>query len=416
MFYLLFIIYFSLAVGCLLRMGFVKNSQLSKGTIAGLFSLKILAAIALGWISQHYYPNNDYWGLNKEGAIEHQLLLNDPGEFFKSLFRSPYQDSYAGFFNSIGSFWNDIRDNIVIKIIALLHFISGGNYYINSLLLNTIGFLGHIALFRVFIHLYPKKKWHIIIGCFLLPSTLYFSSGIHKDLIVFTMLGFYCYALYFLVVQKSCYKKWAVLLLSFGSLLLMRNFVAIALLPATVAFLISIKTQWRFWVPYLMVYISIVAIVFLLEKAVPSFLPLKVITQKQSDFLDLPEAASQLRVTRLEPNTASFISHFPRAVNHGFLRPYPCEPAGRFSLFLSIEMMAYLIIVALALFSSYKNNTHPTSFLFFATCFSLSLILLTGYIIPNSSSIVRYKSLYLPLLITPALICISGLRKKHINI
>ncbi len=52
---------------------------------------------------------------------------------------------------------------------------------------------------------------------FLLPSALYFSSGIHKDLFVFTMLGLFLYALYFSVQQKFTPKR-VIIILSYGHL------------------------------------------------------------------------------------------------------------------------------------------------------------------------------------------------------
>ncbi|MEI2749481.1 MAG: hypothetical protein V9E88_12050 [Ferruginibacter sp.] len=48
--------------------------------------------------------------------------------------------------------------------------------------------------------------------------------------------------------------------------------------------------------------------------------------------------------------------------------------------------------------TSYQNNS---AFICFALAFTVMMILVTGLIIPNSSSIIRYKSIYLPLLITP---------------
>jgi hypothetical protein len=49
-----------------------------------------------------------------------------------------------------------------------------------------------------------------------------------------------------------------------------------------------------------------------------------------------------------------------------------------------------------------KKVNHP--FIYFCLFFSLSMLLMIGYTIPIIGAIVRYRSIYLPLLILP-LIC-----------
>ncbi len=373
--------------------------------------------MALGWISNHYSYYNDYWGLNRDGWAEHQLLRSDPQEFIRNIFYSPY-DHYGGFFNSVGSYWNDLKNNLILKLLALFDFFSRGNYYINSLFFNCFGFFAHIAFYRVFIHLFPGKKWQAVIGCFLLPSTLYFSSGIHKDLIVFTMLGLYCYSLYFSLQHRFTPKRVFFLLVAMLAILLTRNFLLIALIPASFALVLSQKRKWNPILCFSGVYAIGITFLLLLQWAIPAFEPLKIITQKQYDFLQLPAAASQLPMQTLQPDAISIFKQIPIAFNHGFLRPYLWEPAGRFSFFFALEIIIYLFLLLLLVLRKDDRHSFNRPFLLFAIFFAVSMIIITGLIIPNSSSIVRYKSLYLPLLITPILCCIRWplTIRKHINI
>ena len=207
--YLLFLLYFILSGYWVLNMRFVRSSGLSTEILTGLFILKISAGVLIGWISTNWYAQgNDYWTLNREGWLEHLSLLNDPKKFITDIFQSPYNDKYSGFFSSVGSYWNDLKNNIIIKILALLNFLSRGNYYINSIFFNALSFVGTIALLKVFLHISDRNKKAAITGCFLIPTTLYFSSGIHKDLVVFTMLCFYIYALFFLLKKFYLLKFW----------------------------------------------------------------------------------------------------------------------------------------------------------------------------------------------------------------
>ena len=248
--YLLLILYFALACWLIPKMKFVQNSGLTPVSIRTLFVLKVLAGFALGWISLHYYghkpSDNDYWKMNGEGWQEYQLLLHNPKEYFTNLFNSPYANGYSGFFNSMQSYWNDLRNNLVIKMVSVFDIFSQRNYHINSIFINTIGFFGHVALFRLFSKLYQNRRIQLIIGCFLLPSMLYFSSGLHKDAIVFTSLAIFLYAFRAVVDEKHWTGKRACfIILSLLALLLIRSYIFMLLIPAVVAYYLCKKNKWR---------------------------------------------------------------------------------------------------------------------------------------------------------------------------
>ena len=244
--YLLFLAYCLLAGYWVINLHFVRSSGLNTGTLTALFIIKLAAAVVIGWISATWYAQgNDYWTLNREGWLEHQALLNNPKKFLTDIFQSPYIDKYGGFFDSVGSYWNDLKNNIIIKILALLNFLSGGNYYINSIFFNTFSFIGTAALAKVFLHISNRNKMAVITGCFLIPTTLYFSSGIHKDLVVFTMLGFYVYALFFLLKKSFDFKRFILFIISALLLLLMRNIVLLLVIPPSLFLYLQYKRKWK---------------------------------------------------------------------------------------------------------------------------------------------------------------------------
>ncbi|MES1224400.1 MAG: hypothetical protein ABUT20_53390, partial [Bacteroidota bacterium] len=228
-------------------------------------------------------------------------------------------------------------------------------------------------------------------------------SGMNRDLVILTVLGLFCYALHFSLQQKFTGKRFMIIIFSVIVMLLMRNFVAVALVPVSIAYILCSKRKINPLIAFLSTYAAIFLFVFVLQVLMPSFQPLKVISQKQSDFLDLPIANSQLNMNVLEPTLKSFMVNLPQAINHGFLRPYLWEGKGKFVLPLAFELLIYELLFLFILFKyRFKLNAgHP--FVLFAVFFAVSMFIITGYIIPNTSSIVRYKSLYLPFIITPML-------------
>ena len=419
---LYFIILFSISLYILPKIKFIHQSGLSSKEIYLLFSLKVIAGIALGFIFHTYYPNNDYWGYNAEGIKEFELLKQDPLEFVKNITQSNYGDSYGRFLSTTHSYWNDLRGNILIKILAILNIISHGNYYINSLLLNFFSFMGFTALYRVFISVFPKDKNKIIISCFLLPSTLFFTSGIHKDLLVSLFLSFYVYALYFILEEHWTYKRISMLLLAAIGILLIRNFVCIALIPASIAYTIAVKTNLRTWIAFIVVYFTGILLIVAIEKTNPNKQPLSFISERQEAFLHLPKANSDIKMKIVEPNMISFIRNIPQAIVN---ITSPIISKQNINLFIQtaiIENHLYLLILIIAIcsmlwtrrkagftFTVEPNNQiqlflNSPNIIVFGIAFGLSMLIIIGSIIPNVGAITRYKSIFLPFIITP-LIC-----------
>ena len=408
--YLLFAFYLVILSSLILRVPYIKNAGISSGTLLSLFLLKMAAGIAIGWIAIHIYgPGNDYWDTNDYAREEYQLLQTNPLKYLINIFTSDYQGGYAGIFSSGDSYWNDLKGNIVIKLVSVFNIFSRGDYYINSLFFNFIIFFGHVILYRLFIKMFPGRQFLVIIGCFLLPSTLYFSSGIHKDGLVFLMLAVAVYSVYESIVKERFNAKRVLLIvLSLALLFLLRNFICLALLPALFAWIVAAKTKWPAAPVFAAVYLVCGLLVFNIDAIVPKIKPLQIITAKQTEYLKLDKAATQIELTALQPSFKSFAANAPQALNHAFLRPYIWELPVKSILPLSIETFVYQVLIVFMIFFRKKDwLAGQKQFLFFAIFFVVSVLIITGYIVPNLGSLVRYRSLYYPLLITPILCLIN---------
>lgn len=404
--YLLFAVYLVVLCWLMLRVPFIKNAGISPRLLLGLFLVKMLAGVAIGWIAIHIYgPGNDYWDTNDYAREEYQLLFTDPAKYFSNLFTSDYAGGYGGLFNSFDSYWNDLRSNIIVKLISVFNILSRGDYYINSLFFNFLVFFGHILLYRVFIKLYPERQWPVIIGCFLLPSTLYFSSGIHKDGIVFLLLAMLIYSVcQSLVKNRFNARRLAIIIICLLMLFFIRSFIFLALLPALFSWVLVAKTKWPAARTFGAVYLVTGLLFFNISSISGKIKPMEIIIKKQTEYLRLTGAETQIRLTPLQPAFKSFAVNSPEALNHSLLRPYLWEVPVRSMLPLCIELFLYqLLLPAFILCRRRETNYANRPFICFAIFFTLSVFLVIGYIVPNLGSLVRYRSLYLPLLITPVL-------------
>jgi hypothetical protein len=382
----------------------VQNAGLSTKIILLLFSIKVAVGVIGGLVS-HFLMNDasDMHFYTVQSLMEYDNLIHHPTIFFTDSLPTAYEQGLGDFFGSSNSFWNDLRNNILIKTMGVLNIFSRGNYYINSLFFNVVGFLGHIALFKIFKHIYPKQHWAIVVGCFLLPSTLYFTSLIGKDILIFVALSFFCYSLYFSLENKCTTKRIFFLILSFISVLLIRNFIAVILLPCAFAWYVSsrftIKPLKVFGAFFLLAFAGIILSQFLSEK----YNPLKIVVEKQQAFFGLGIAKSQYQNDTLQPTIKSFATAAPVALRHSFLSPYPTEFNNIYLNGFAAEILLYLLLFAMVfIFKNDKNNIN-INFIVFALIFTTLIFLFTGYITTNAGAMIRYRSIYFPFLILPIL-------------
>ena len=127
---LIFIFYFLLFTWILCNTGFIKKSGLSKWWIIGLFALKVFAGFAYGWFYQQpaYYATSDSWHFFDLSKGETDWLLPEPLAYFKDIFMYGYERS-GNLFVGENSYWNDLKSNLPIKLLAVCNVFTLKNYY-----------------------------------------------------------------------------------------------------------------------------------------------------------------------------------------------------------------------------------------------------------------------------------------------
>jgi hypothetical protein len=410
--YILLVVYAILCCWLLTHIRFIKNAGLGPKVIAGLFLLKLAAGMANGWLMHRTPYLSDTWMYHNEGVKEYHLLFADPKEYLFNFFRSSYASGYEGFFRASQSYWNDLRSNIMIKLLSVFDIFSLGNYYVNVIFYNFIIFFGNVGLYRVFAHIYKNKKWILVIGCFLFPSLLYFSSSIHKEGLIFAAIGIIVFNIYYsLNYTGFTATRIIYIILSLGFIFLLRNYVFIALVPAVFSWIIIHVKKYKPLPTFLVIYLLSIILFFNLDIISPRLnLPEKVV-QKQQDFFALPKATTDVNTNLLSQSFKSFLVNSPQAFDHALLRPHFVDISLSKSLLpFTVEVFLYEIIFMLFIFFQIRNKKGlalKEPFTLFGIFFSLSVFLMIGYTIPVIGALVRYRSIYLPFILIPLLCTID---------
>jgi hypothetical protein len=366
-----------------------------------LFVLRIFALIVNAGINLYYMPVSDSVNFNLFGIEEYHLLFQNPHEYFVNIFHANSPQAYSRFLDDYHSYWNNLRTNLLIKMLSIFDLFSFGNFLINSLFYNFLVFFGFVALYRVYIKIFPTSFYQLIIGIFLLPSALFFTSMIHRDGLVLLSLSMIIYHVFFIINDGFSLKRLAGAIFFLLLVILLRNFVFIALVPALLAWLISTRFPKYALLSFIVVYVISATLFFTSGYISPRANLPQYVTSRQASFIEIGKAGnSTIPVNRLDPNFKSFITNAPQAFNHAALRPYLTEITGLQYLPFALEIFAIELLLILFLVY-HKKHLIVNPLIYFGIFFSITMLLMTGYTVPIIGAIVRYRSIYLIFLALP---------------
>ena len=404
--YLLFVVYLVFFAWLVTKVKFFSRTGLSQSQLIIIFLLKVMAGIFYGWIGLYYgglAQMQDTWSFHTNSVQEYNLLFNNPHEYFTNLFRDPYESGVSKFFESNDSYWNDLKGNMFIKILSVFNILSFCNYYVNVIFYSFATLFGAIAIYRVMTDVFPGKKMAILLATFLVPSFLYWTSGIHKEGLIFTGISLVIYVIYFSLKEKRLgFKRLLGLVAGLLLILALRNFIIILILPAIMAWLLANRWPKYGLAIFCSLYLLFGIIFFTARYVNPTFDFPQAVVNKQQAFKQLKEGGSTIPMKDLEPTAASFLKNTPQAINLSTIRPYPSDVRHILSLAAAIEIDVLLLLFALFLFwRTNGNRSTSKNFMYFSVFFSMTLLLAIGFSVNNLGAIVRYRSVIMPLLVIP---------------
>jgi len=401
---LIFLAYLALFTWLTARNGFFKKTGIPVKWMAVIFLAKVGVACLYGYmysLQPDFTTRTDTWRFFHESLFEMKALRNDPAIFFKDLFHDPYQSGFRRIFSTKYSYWNDLRNNVMVKMTTIFNLFSFGNYYTNTIFYTFLTLFGPAALYRTFRGRFPDSGATLLIACFFVPSFLFWGSGVHKEGLMMLMLGLFLFHAGRLLNGEHVKSALAVCFLSFFLIFVLRINTLLALCPAAFAWWWSEKKGSRGPAIFAGVHLLFIMLFFAVPHLFPKIdLPMSMHIRQQ-EFIDLG-GRTALTVKPLEPNLSGFIRNLPQAFTIAFLHPFPGE-GGAFYIPFTLEIgLLILMFLSVLLFPDRKALRHPL--LLFSLFFAVSMLLTIGYIVPNIGAVVRYRSIGMPFLFLFALL------------
>lgn len=407
------------------RMNYFKTSQFSPQALQVAFLLKVLCGVIIFLLYTYYYPirkDADTFKYFDDSKYLYDALWTHPGDFFQMLFGINCEDEYfksnyySNMYNWYRAYDNGLlNDNrLVIRVNAVFRIVSFGNYHVHSLLLNFLAFVGSFSLARLFLE-YSRSKWKTYLAVFLIPSVVFWSSGILKEAVLLFGLGLFGWNFHKLMFDRWNWKRIPFLVFLLGILLVMKLYVFVAFVPAVIAWWISKNTKRTILVHFSMIILGII-FGYALAWMIPELNFLKIIADKQKDFINLSKAFnvnSAIEMSYLEPNFWSFIKATPNALLNSITKPWPSEVKGILFIPPLLENLFIIGIVILSWFYGKRIGSREWKFVIFCLTFSFILFLIIGLTTPIIGAIVRYKIPAIPFLMIAALMFFDSQKLPH---
>lgn len=392
-------------------------------------TLKLVGALALGFVYQFYYGGGDTFMYHTYGSrIVWKAFSDSPITGLKLLIAESgnYTDVYQ--YASQIYLFRDPYSYTVIKLAAVLDLFTFSAYSATACLFAVFSFIGSWQFFLTFYRQFPHLHGRLAVAAFFIPSVFFWGSGLLKDSVTIACLGIATFQFYTIfIARKFRLVNILLLVLSLYFIFSIRKFVLQAYLPAVILWISTthvdrirstiLKAMLIPFVAGVLMISGYYTAVKIGEDDLRYDVSRIALTAKVTAY-DIRYwtgrfAGSGYSLGELDGSLNTMVRLAPQAINVSLFRPYIWEVKNPLMFLSSMESLAMLFLVIyvvakkrLALFAALSQPN-----ILFAISFSLVFAFAIGVSTYNFGTLVRYKVPLLPFFVT-ALILVLDYSKR----
>ena len=398
---------------------FFDDNEINKNWFVAAFGLKIFFSVLLTLIYTYYYTDrstSDIYKYFDDSKIMFDALKTHPTDYFKMLFGIDNDTVYFDetYYKKM-IFWYRVYNSnlfsdshIIIRFNAFIRLFSFGHIYVHNVFINFISLLGLTALFKFFKPLFINNSKVLFYALFLIPSVLFWGSGLLKEGLILFGLGFLLLSIQQLFIKLKWYHL-PLIAVSVVILLYSKLYVIAALsLPLLGYFYYTKLSKNKPVLSYVYALLTITILLVSLWVINHKFNPVEIMVEKQHEFIRYITyfpTNSSFKIPELS-NGLSIFKYTPNAWLNTFIRPYLWESKSPFVLLSSLENLLFIGLFMLVLFFSNKKREY-LFYVVFCLAFVFILFTIIGLMIPIFGALVRYKVPALPFLAIGLLLLID---------
>ena len=407
------IIIFLVYVGAYLVRPYMTDSVNRKYFVPAL-SVRILGALAMGFIYQYYYHGGDTFNYHTFGSrIVWESFIENPGSGLRLIFGSTDDEPGIYKYSSRIPFFHDPNSYFVIRIAAFFDLLTFSTYSATAVLFSVISFVGMWMLFLTFYKQYPHLHQSIALATFFVPSVFFWGSGLLKDTVIIGCLGIATYHISILFIERRIIMRSILVLIGVLYVIFkIRVFVLQAYLPAVILWIMAsnfrsirsvlIKLMIVPFVACALLFSVYYAVVKIGENdvkySVANLAKTSKITAYDIGFFTGRDAGSHYSLDIPDWTPLGMLQASPAAVNVSLFRPYVWESRNPLMFISSLESTFLLLF---SLYVLLKNFRHLFSSLgnynvLFCLVFSITFAFAVGISTFNFGTLARYRIPLLP--------------------
>jgi hypothetical protein len=382
------------------------------------FALRMFGTIAYSMVVQYYYGYGDSFTYYDGGDFFTQQINKDSSSI--SYLFSSFTDSLDWYNSSsveAGSsgFFATPENNMVMRISAVLSYLSFNKFLIISLFFGFFSFWGQWKLFLVFDDINKQRNRKLLAYAILYsPSLWFWGSGLLKDSICLGAIGFIIHILYKFFAKRK-FSLFDLLSLVFFIFLItmvkpyITNIVCVGIV--VMLFSLFLKTIKNKILRLFFLLISIMMTGVLLyasnfaeqinEMTEESVMQIQQFQHNYQSVNDSEETSKAgYGLGELGSSVGSLILKSPLVIFTCLFRPFLWESGKAIILFTSLEsLMVFIstlfVMVKMGIISFFRAIFTTPHLLF---CFTISMLfaLIIGFTTFNFGTMVRYKIIFLP--------------------
>jgi hypothetical protein len=380
--------------------------------------VRILGALAVGFIYQFYYNGGDTFAYHTHGSRHiWEAFMESPAHGIQLLFSNgEYGPGLWEHAEKIW-YWRDESAFFVIRIATLFDMFTFSSYSGTAVLFAVFSFIGAWCLFQTFYKENPGDHRWIAFATLFIPTVIFWGSGIFKDSLTMAALGILTHSCHLVFIRGNGRVRpgrIVLIILSAAMIYSIKVYILACFIPALILWWGS-RNVARLKSSVLRFLVAPLAVIVI---AILGFIGVSKVTENDPRY-NLSNLSTTARITaydirygwgarmgegsgftlgELDGTWQSMVRLAPAAINVSLFRPYPWEVRNPLMLLSAAEGMILLVFTIVIILGVRQNVfrylKEPN--VLFCLCFAITFAFAVGVSTFNFGTLSRYKIPMMP--------------------
>ncbi len=394
---------------------FYKNSKIEKHPEYKYFTYglitKIIGTIALAFVYVFYYGGGDTQNYFIGAKILSNSFFTEPLSYFRLLILDNYEipPDLIHITHKI-SYARAPEEWFMVRITSIINLLSFNRYLISSITTSLIAFYGGWKMFKSFLYFFPKYHKEAFISVFLLPSVMFWSSGILKDTITFAALGIFFFQ-FINIFIKNKFNIFSIIIVIISAYIIykLKAYIILGFMPGLfIALFLNFKGRIsntlirQMLAPLLFFMIVLIGYVLIINMLNDNNkYKVETLESRVEGFHSwhTTQGGSSYNLGEVEYTAIGIVSKVPASLNVTFFRPYLWEVRNITSLMGALESFVLFVLFIIVLWRNRQKlitQSFKNSFLALSFVYSIVFGFAVGFTSYNFGALARYKVPVMP--------------------